>query len=116
MAMLSIKMLAEPVRTIAFGAIGPAYMGIGTAFNHPVRVIFVQNLTDQLMMFSFDGVNDHFPLPSGGYMILDITANKTEAGGFFFADDTRMYVRDLGILPTLGGIYLTVFYGSNNGQ
>ena len=108
---LAIKLLPETVRTLAAGAIGPAYMGIGTAFDHPVRIILVQNLTDESMMFSFDGVNDHFPLPSNGFLLLDVTTNKTErSGGFFIAEGTRLYVREI-VAPTSGDVYVSVFYG-----
>lgn len=112
----AIKILPEPVRTIAFGAIGPAYMGIGTAFDHPARMMFIQNLTDQTLMFSFNGVDDHFPLPATGFLILDVTANKTFQAGAFFAEGTRIYVKDVGVIPTLGSVYLTIFYGSDNGR
>lgn len=112
MAIISIKLLPETVRTLAFGAIGAAYMGIGTAISNPSRMMVLQNLTDTLLMFSFDGVNDHIPLPGNGQIVLDITANRTVQGGsFFIAEGTRFYVRQI-VAPTAGAVYLSTFYGA----
>ena len=50
----AIRLAPEPVRTLAFGSIEVAYMGIGTAFTKPIRILMIQNLTDESLMFSFD--------------------------------------------------------------
>lgn len=115
MANLSIRVMPEISRSIAFGAIGVAYAGIGSAFANPVHWYLLQNLTDKILMFSWDGINDHFPLPANGYVIMDVTANKTSMGGaFYIAQGTRFYVKEIGAAaPTSGSVYLSVFYGSN---
>jgi hypothetical protein len=103
--------MAEPVRELGFAAIDVAYVGIGTALDNPARLVYIQNLTDALLMFSMDGVNDHFPLPYNGYMIIDVTANSnTNIQGFYIARGQRFYVRELTI-PTTGSVYVTSFYG-----
>lgn len=108
----SIRALFEPLRSLAAGGIGAAYMGIGTAFENPVRVIFIQNLTDQTVMFSFDGVDDHLPLPSNGFFLLDVTANKS-INNFNIAEGDRVYVKQLGV-PTTGSVYVTIVYAKHN--
>lgn len=114
MSNLAIRVMPETVRSIAFGSISGAYAGIGTSVSNPAHIIFVQNLTDAGMMFSMDGVNDHFPLPASGFMILDVTANKTANGGaFMIAQGTRFYVKQLSGAATTGSVYLSVFYGFN---
>jgi hypothetical protein len=108
-----IRLALEPVRTLAFGSISGTYMGVGTAISNPARVFWVNNLTDTDLMCSFDGVNDHFPLPSGGFVILDTTSNKTITQGFYLAEGTRLYVKELSGTPAAAGsVYFTVFYGS----
>lgn len=107
---LDIRLNADPLRSLAFGSIGAGYMGVGTAVSQPVRILFLQNLTDATLMFSFDGIDDHFPLPDNGYLLLDITANKTIGTGFFLAEGQRLYVKRIGI-PTEGSVHFTVFYG-----
>lgn len=108
---LALRLYPETVRTLAFGSISGTYAGIGTSFSHPIRILFVQNLTDQTLMFSFDGVNDHFPLPEMGFLLLDVTANKSVSQGFFIQEGQRLYVKDIGVNPTAGAVYVSVFFG-----
>lgn len=108
---LSIRLEAELLRSLAFGSIGASYTGIGTSLESPVRIFHLQNLTDAELMFSFDGVDDHLVLPSNGYILLDVTANKTREDGCYLAEGTRIYVKQLGI-PASGNIYLTTFSGA----
>ena len=72
----------------------------------------IQNLTDENLMFSFDGIDDNFPLPANGYILLDVTANKTRDEGFFLAEGERLYVKQITGAPTLGSVYFTTFYGA----
>ena len=100
----------ETVRTLGFASIGAAYMGVGTALTHPARMIYVTNLTNAELMFSFDGVNDHLPLPENGYFIFDIMANKSDESGFFLGEGHRLYVKEIGN-PTSGSVYFSIIYG-----
>lgn len=109
---LAIRLLAETLRTLAFGSISGTYAGIGTALLHPARLIYIVNQTDVLLTFSFDGVNDHFVIPANSYILIDITSNMTLTGGAFaLAQGTRIYVKGS---PTMGAVYLSVFYGANS--
>jgi|APCry1669189844_1035258.scaffolds.fasta_scaffold149940_1 hypothetical protein len=110
---LAIRLHFEPVRSLAYTSVGSGYMGVGTAISNPARQFFVQNLTDVTLMFSFDGVNDHFPLPANGFFLDDITSNKTQQGGFWLAEGTRLYVKEVGT-PSSGSVYFTVAYGTDN--
>lgn len=110
MSQLATRLLLEPVRTLAFGSIVVGYTGVGTAISNPARMIYIVNLTDAALMFSFDGINDHMPILNGGYMMLDISANKTLSGHFYLAEGDRLYVKRIGT-PTSGSVYFTVFYG-----
>ena len=107
---LAIRLRAETVRTLGFASIGVAYMGIGAAMAHPIRIFHLQNLTDALLTFSFDGINDHLVLPGNAFILLDVTSNKTITTGFFLSEGDRIYVKQNGV-PTTGAVYLSVFYG-----
>ena len=110
---LSIKLLCEPQRTLAFGAIVAGYTGIGTSLNYPARMLLFQNLTNALLQFSFDGVNDNFPLPAGGLFVLDVTTNTmTNLQTFSAPKGQRFYVKQIGV-PTSGAVYVNSFYGSD---
>ena len=107
---LGTRILPESLRSLAFGSIGASYMGIGTALDHPARILEIQNLTDGALLFSFDGIEDHAILPASGFLLLDLTANKTEERGAFVSEGTRIYVKESGT-PTSGAVYVSAFYG-----
>lgn len=107
---VSVQFKAEPLRSIAFGDIDVGYMGIGTVLENPARMIYIQNLTNTLLFFSFDGVDDHWVMPNNGYLVWDIAANKTNERGFFLEQGTRIYVKQGAGAPTTGAVYVTVFY------
>ena len=107
----AVRLQAETLRSLAFGSIGAAYTAIGTATSLPAHLIQVQNLTDAVLLFSIDGVNDHFVLPASGFILLDITTNKTETQGFFLKQGTTFYVKESGT-PTTGSVYVSVFTGN----
>jgi hypothetical protein len=110
---LSIRMVAEPLRTLAQASISGAYMGIGTPLEFPSRLLFVQNLTDATLVFSLDGIEDHFILPSMSNFVFDVTTNTPQTLGCYISVGTRIYVKELG-LPSTGSVYVSSFYGSNN--
>ena len=112
MSSQSIRLMAETVRTLGFAAVAAGYTGVGTSISHPARMVLIQNFTDAILMFSLDGVNDHFPMINYSHMILDIASNKTRESGFYLAEGQRLYVKQLGV-PTLGSVYMTVFYGKD---
>lgn len=112
MAGQEIRIGIENVRSLAFSSISGTYMGIGSPLIHPARQIFIQNLTDETLMFSIDGINDHFPLPANGFLLDDITSNRTTTSGFYLAEGTRLYVREISAAPTAGSVYFTAFYGT----
>jgi hypothetical protein len=110
MGALAIKLLPEAVRSIASGSIGVGYMGVGTPLANPSRLIMFQNYTDAALMVSFDGITDHLPVAASGFALLDVTANKTVSQGFYIAEGTRFYVKEIGA-PTTGSFYISTFYG-----
>ena len=108
---LAVRLYPETLRTLAFGSISGTYMGIGSPLLNPARILYLVNVTDVLLIFSFDGVNDHFVVPSQSFLVLDVTSNMTLTGGSFaIAQGQRLYVKGA---PGSGSVYFTVFYGSN---
>ena len=78
-----------------------------------MRQIIVQNYTDVLLQFSFDGINPHFVLPSGGQLILDVTTNEiANSQGWFIGIGTQMSVEQIGA-PTTGSVYVSAFYAAS---
>jgi len=105
----AIKLRAEAQRSLAAASVGASYTAIGTEVANIVRLMIVQNYTDALLQFSFDGVVDHFVLPSGGQLIIDVTTNDFNGQGFFISIGTLMSVKRIGT-PTTGSVYVSAFY------
>jgi len=107
---LSVRLYPETLRTLGYAAISAAYAGIGSAFANPSRLLYVVNVTDVLITFSFDGVNDHFVIPSQAYLLIDVTSNRSDNGGIFaISQGQRIYAKGA---PSLGSVYLSTFYGT----
>ena len=110
MATYGIRLNFETVRTLAAASVVGAYTAIGTSFNNAIRMLFIQNLTDETVMFSLDGTNDTIPLPSNGHWSVDVTTNRTDANdGLFIGQGTIVYVRRIGT-PTTGDVWVTVLH------
>lgn len=109
--MSNISMVAqfEPQRSIGFAAIGVGYSGVGTAAAHPIRQFKIDNLTDALLQFSFDGVNDHFVMPANSFFLDDLTSNKALGPNFVLPEGTRLYVKQIDA-ATSGSVYYTIVY------
>lgn len=111
MGALSIKLLPEALRSLAFGSISGTYMGVGTPLSNPSRLIIFQNFTDANVIVSFDGITDHLPVAASGFVLFDVTANKTVSQGFYIAEGTRFYIKQESGAATSGNFYISTFYG-----
>lgn len=107
---LAVRIYPEALRSLAFGSISGTYAGIGSALSNPSRILYMVNVTDVLLTYSFDGVADHFVIPSQSFLVLDISSNMSLPGGALtVAQGQRIYVKGA---PTLGTTYLSTFYGT----
>jgi len=106
----AIRADLEPLRSLAYTSMTSSYVAIGTPFDHPAHIIWVQNTTNVQLIFSNDGINDKFTLPANGYVVLDVTGNQAAYSGFFLPTDTLLWVKAVGT-PTSGSAYVTVIYG-----
>lgn len=101
---------AEELKSIAFGSVIASYAAIGAAYAFPISKIFVSNLTDAALVFSFNGTTDHFVLPADGFLLLDITMDPNTPD--YLKKGDSIYVKRIGT-PSSGSVYLTTFYGLN---
>ena len=112
--MSSLRLQADPIHSLVFSSIGAAYMGIGTAFDESARMVYISNLTDATLMFSWDGVDDHFPVYGCSALLLTITQNNEHVSeSFSLPALSRLYVKQLEI-PATGTVYVTHFRGVND--
>lgn len=107
---MAIQFRAEPIRSLAFGSISGTYTAIGTAFTKPIQYAEFLNLTDATLMFSYDGVVDHFVLPAGGMRVMDVGSDAVAtANQFYLSIGTQIFVKQVGA-PTLGAVYVSTGY------
>lgn len=112
----AIRFTAEPVRfLIGTSIVAGMYTPIGGPLLHPCRQFFVQNYTNTTIMFSLDGVTDHFPLPPSGFLLDDVTSNAALSKGFMLAQGEMLYAKLLAPVTATSGVYFSVFY-ADDGQ
>lgn len=104
----------ETLRTVAFGSIGAAYAALGSPLSEIARLVKFVNLTDADVLISKDGTNDHDIIPTNGFALYDLTTNKVDDGGFFFADQTQFYQKRASGAPTAGNLYMTVIVAARS--
>ena len=109
----SIRVRYEPLRSTGFGAITSSYVSVGLPFANPVRILKVTNLTNQPMLISLNGIDDHDIVAAGGFFLYDYSSNKANAAGLLEQPQgDRIYVKAPSTLPTVGNVYVTVVYAS----
>lgn len=80
------------------------------AFAQPARILLVQNFTDQLLMFSLDGIINSFVLPVNGFLLLDVATNRNTAETSAIPQNYGVYVTAPADLPSVGSVYATYWY------
>ncbi len=111
----SVRAYPEPLRTIGFASIGVGFTALGTPFDNPIRLFKIVNTTDQTILVSWDGIVSHDIVPSNGFVLYDISSNKTSnSNDWNFAQGTQIFVTYSGVVaPTLGAVDLVTFYGQS---
>jgi len=111
----AVTAATEALRSLAFGSISGTYAAVGSVFANPCRILIIQNFTDTQMIFSDDATVSagKWTLPSGGQLVIDYEANKTETGGALaYPQGTQIYVKQAAA-PSSGSVYVSVTYGKN---
>jgi len=111
-ALSNIRVDYETEKTLAFGSIVAGYTLVGTRFANNIRLLVLQNLTDQAVTFSFDGIRDAITLPASGQIVLDWGADKSrQAADFIQAINSGVWVKQSGV-PTTGSVYVSAFFAA----
>ena len=107
----AVRLKFETLRSLGFASITTSYAAVGAALAHPASQIVINNLTDEDLLFSFDGTNDHIAIGSRGTYTCDITTNRGQQG-LWLQKGTILYVKELGN-PAAGSVYFSVLYASD---
>jgi len=115
MSSTAVRIRYEPLRSLAFGSISGSYVGVGTSFANPVRILKVTNTTDADLFVSFDGINTYDVIAASSAWIYDYGSNRTDTGGQLDqALGERVYVKEVSGAPSAGAVYVTVIYASQS--
>jgi len=109
----SVRAAFEPLRTLDWDIVGFGYEAVGLPFANPVRILKVTNLTDEPLLVSFNGVDDHDIVAANGFFLYDFGTNKSDSGGLLEqSQSTRLYVKAATNVPDTGAVYVTIIYAS----
>ncbi len=109
----SVRVRYEPLRSAAFGDITGSYESVGLPFSNPVRILKVTNLTDEPILVSLNGIDDHDIVAANGFFLYDYASNRADAAGLLEQPQgDRIYIKAQDNLPSLGNLYVTVVYAS----
>jgi hypothetical protein len=108
MSALSTVILPDVLRSINSATFTGAYLPIGTPLAFSVRIIKFTNLSTSTCTISWDGINPHEIIPSGGFVLLDVSSNRENAQFFEIQMGTQFYVS--GAVGT-GDVYISCYYG-----
>lgn len=115
LSIMSGRVAFETLRTLAEASISGSFAKVGTPLLNPARIIHVYNGTDADMIFSIDGVNNDFYVPSGGFILFDFTTNHpNNVQGFYLAEGTQFWVKEAAAVST-GAVWIAVVYGLSIG-
>lgn len=106
MSNTGIRLKAEALRVVAFGAVTNAYVQVGAAFTHTIKIITFKNTTNQDIYVSLDGAVDAMAIVAGSQVIFDLKTND-----FFLDTGFAVYIKYPVAAPTIGNVYVEAFYG-----
>lgn len=107
------NLVPEPVRRLAFGGITATFADLGGPFTRPIRIIHLKNTTNQTAEITIDGTNVNFEIPTNGFDLYDISANRTPEEVALLIERIQLQVRRPAaeINPTSGAVIVQTWVG-----
>jgi len=102
------RVVFEPIREAAFGAVGVNYTALGAAIGSNARIITISNSLNLEVYISFDGINDHLRVAPNSFKLFDLTSNKVRDDGYFLSSGTVIYQKQVSGAPASGSIWAEV--------
>lgn len=109
MANLKQQILPEVLRSRDSATFTGSYQTLGTPLVNPCRLVKIVNDSDQDILISWDGTNDHDYVPAQSFALYDFTTNKSGDTPLSVSAQTQFYVQ--GSSGT-GLVYLAAFYAN----
>ena len=100
----------DAVRELAFGSISGTYATVGTPTSDNVRIISLNNSTDQEVYITFNGTTDNLRMAANSFQLYDLSSNKIRDDGLFIASGTQVSVREVSASVTSGAFWFSVIF------
>ena len=109
---MSVSVVAVPavLQSIAHGSISNTFAPIGSAATSAIRMFRLINNTDGDMFISLDGVNNHFFVPAGSFVLYDLCTNREWAGRFFVLPIGTQFYISYSTSPSKNSFYVELIY------
>lgn len=100
---------------VPIASITGSYTKFGPPFDHANRVLHFINNTNGTYQFSFDSINDNFPLVSDSFTLYDLTSDQDSNESFRYEKGSQLWIKTL-IAPTVDAtltntVYAVLIYG-----
>lgn len=107
MGALGSSLVPDVLRSIASSSVTSSYKLIQSVLTFPTRIMKITNNSTQDVTVSWDGVNDNEYIPAGGFLLLDVSANREASQICEISANTSILVK--GTAGT-GNIYVSSYY------
>ena len=106
---LDIRLYPDELRTIDSASFSGSYQAVGSPLTFAARVVKFTNQSGVDVLLSWDGSTDNEIIPSKGFVLLDISANRETANQCAIAANTQFYVNGS---ASTGNFYISVYYAT----
>ncbi len=111
---IAVRWRAEEIRSLNFDELDVDYVPLGGPMEHPIVNYRIQNLSNQDILISYDGVTDQDYVSAGSFVLLDVSSNKGKGDVLALAKGDIVYVKPATSAPSSGAVALSAYYASNN--
>ena len=107
MSGLNQRLYPNPLKSIDSASFTGSYQTLGIPLETACRVVKLTNNSTVLVTVSWDGINDHEILPSGSFILIDVSSNRETSNICEISQGTQFLVK--GIAGT-GSVYLSSYF------
>lgn len=106
---LDIRLYPDALRIIDSSTFTGSYQAVGGPLDYAARVVKFTNQSMVDVLISWDGVTPNEVVTSGGFFLLDVSANRETANQCAIAAQTQFYVNGS---ASTGLFYISVYYAT----
>jgi hypothetical protein len=108
---MSARAFFEPIKTLGFAGISPAYAAVGAVTTHKIASFCITNATEGDLYFTTNSARDEMFVAKGTYKLYDVQSNINSQfdDKKVFPVGTQFYVKQI-TAPVSGSVYIECLY------